>query len=164
VNAGFVYSFLRDSATELGWADASDAGSQFRSRDLFPQAAADLLRGGQAAEKLGRGDIPAVPSGRVAYTDGYGNLKLTLTRDDIKEETGQAVRVAVEKAELDAVISDGSFGVEPGKLALAPGSSGWPLPKGGRVEWLELFLRGGNACEAFGRPMPGAKVRLRPGK
>jgi S-adenosylmethionine hydrolase len=164
VNAGYVYSFVRDAATELGWAAAPDSGSQFRSRDLFPQAVADLAsgRGGKGAEPLKPGDIPDVPSGRVAYTDGYGNLKLTLRRQDIARKNGQAVRVAVGKTERDAVLSDGSFGVAPGRMALAPGSSGWPLPGGGKIEWLELFLRGGNASEAFGRPMPGADVRIVP--
>src|SRR3954469_1719251 len=96
VNAGHVYSFLRDSATEMGWADSPDAGSQFRSRDLFPHPAADLLRGQAApAGRLEPGDVPDRPSGRVAYADGYGNLKLTLTRADVAEKTGEKVRVSV---------------------------------------------------------------------
>lgn len=163
VNAGFVYSFLRDHATELGWADSSDAGSQFRSRDLFPRAAADLLRGkAKSAVSLEPGTVPDLPSGRVAYADGYGNLKLTLTRADVAGKPGRKVRVTVGKEEIEATLSDESFGVPPGTMALAPGSSGWPLPGGGRVEWLELFLRGGNASEAFGRPEPGAEVHIRP--
>ncbi len=170
VNAGYVYSFVRDAASELGWAPASDAGSQFRSRDIFPQAVADLTagrgRGGKAAaaEPLGANDVPVpdVPAGRLAYADGYGNLKLTLTRADVPGKPGQTVKVTIGKTKHDAVLSDESFGVAPGQLALAPGSSGWPLPDGGgRVEWLELFLRGGNASEVFGTPAPGTEVRIR---
>lgn len=164
VNAGHVYSFVRDAATELRWVDCPDAGSQFRSRDLFPEAVADLVSGrsSRSAGPLGPGDVPAVPPGRVAYTDGYGNLKLTLSRADLPGKTGQKVRVAIGDAGREAVVSDGSFGVAPGQIALAPGSSGWPLPEGGKVEWLELFLRGGSAAEAFGRPAPGAEVRIEP--
>jgi len=161
VNAGHVYSFVRDAAEELGWAAASDSGSQFRSRDLFPQAAVDLLAGrSKKAKPLKPGDVPDVPTGKVAYTDGYGNLKLTLRREDVPGKDGQTVRVAVGKKEIKAIIGDGSFSVEPGQMALAPGSSGWPLPGGGKVEWLELFLRGGNASEEFGNPASGTEVRV----
>lgn len=105
-------------------------------------------------------EVPDIPSGRLAYTDGYGNLKLTLRREDVEGKTGQKVQIAIGKVKLDAVLSDESFGVPPGKLALAPGSSGWPGSYGKRVEWLELFLRGGNAYEAFGRPKLGNQVRV----
>jgi S-adenosylmethionine hydrolase len=162
VNAGHVYSFVRDSATELGWASAPDSGSQFRSRDLFPQAAVDLLAGKKKAKDkpLEPGNVPDVPIGKVAYADGYGNLKLTLRREDVPGEDGKKVRVTIGKKEVEAIIGDGSFSVEPGRMALAPGSSGWPLPGGEKVEWLELFLRGGNASEAFGRPESGADVKV----
>src|SRR5919202_4157382 len=43
VNAGHAFSFVRDAAAELRWAAVPAApGSQFRSRDLFPQAAAAI--------------------------------------------------------------------------------------------------------------------------
>ncbi len=45
VNAGHALSFVRDAAEELRLAAAPDAGSQFRSRDLFPQAAAAIALG-----------------------------------------------------------------------------------------------------------------------
>ncbi|HEY9845289.1 MAG TPA: hypothetical protein V6D03_03740, partial [Candidatus Caenarcaniphilales bacterium] len=44
VNAGYAFSFLRDHA-ELWWAAVAAEGSQFRSRDLFPQAAAAIALG-----------------------------------------------------------------------------------------------------------------------
>ena len=163
VNAGYVYSFLRDVAEELCWVNCAAEGSQFRSRDLFPQAVADLIanRAGLIAEPLQPGDVPDVPAGRVAYADGYGNLKLTLTRDDIKGEPGQTLKVAVAGVEHDAVLSDGSFGVPPGTVALAPGSSGWDRPGGGgRVTWLELFHRGESAARTFNGPPSGAEVRV----
>ena len=40
VDAGHAFSFVRDAAEELRWAAVPAAGSQFRSRDLFPKAAA----------------------------------------------------------------------------------------------------------------------------
>jgi hypothetical protein len=77
---------------------------------------------------MGPDDVADVPEARVAYVDGYGNLKT------------------------------GSFAVEPRQLAFASGSSGWPLNGGPPVRSIELFLRGGNAWEAFGRPAVGARI------
>ena len=48
------------------------------------------------------------------------------------------------------------------RLLVVGGAGSLLLPGGGRVEWLELFLRGGNASKAFGRPEPGAEVHIRP--
>jgi hypothetical protein len=53
--------------------------------------------------------------------------------------------------------------VEEGELAFAPGSSGWAERDGEEVRWMELFLRGGNAWEAFGRPEVGARVEITTG-
>ena len=39
VNAEYTFAFVRDVAQEVRWAAVADAGSQFRSRDLFPQMA-----------------------------------------------------------------------------------------------------------------------------
>jgi hypothetical protein len=69
------------------------------------------------------------------------------------------IRVRIGDVEHEAIASDGSFAVEPGQLAFAPGSSGWPT-KNGQVRWMELFLRGGNAWETLGRPAIGAEIEL----
>src|SRR5918993_4218652 len=45
VNAGHAFAFVRDAAEELRWASVAAEGSQFRSRDLFPQAAAAIALG-----------------------------------------------------------------------------------------------------------------------
>src|ERR687885_1100887 len=59
VNAGHAFSFVRDVAEELRWAAVPAEGSQFRSRDLFPQAAAAIAVGepGALAEEVRRPDI-----------------------------------------------------------------------------------------------------------
>jgi S-adenosyl-l-methionine hydroxide adenosyltransferase len=162
VNAGHAFSFVRDAAEELRWAAVAAEGSQFRSRDLFPQAAAAIALGqpGALAESIDRAAIPDVPPGRVAYVDGYGNLKTTLARGAIREGEGAPVRVQIGESEREAVVSDGSFAVAPGQLALAPGSSGWTDAQGRETRWMELFLRGGNAWEWFGRPPVGAVIRI----
>ncbi len=165
VNAGHAFSFVRDLAEELRLVAVAAEGSQFRSRDLFPQAAAAIVLGHAdvLAEEVARDDLPAVPPDRVAYVDGYGNLKLTTTREaGTALGSGAAFRVRVGEVEQEAVAGDGTFAVAPGQLAFAPGSSGWPLPGGGEVRFTELFLRGGNAWEAFGYPPIGAGVEVIP--
>ena len=160
--AGYTYAFLRDVADELRWANVPAEGSQFRSRDLFPQAAAAIAlgRADALAGPIDPSEIPDVPRGRVAYVDGYGNLKLTITPEAHGLARGARVRARIGDAAREAVVSDGSFDVAPGDLAFAPGSSGWTTARGGEVRWMELFLRGGNAWEAFGRPVAGAEVDL----
>ncbi len=64
----------------------------------------------------------------------------------------------VGHASATAVVSDGSFSVTEGELALAPGSSGWPMHEGGDRRFLELFLRGGSAADRLGHPVPGTPV------
>ncbi|MDP9488388.1 MAG: SAM-dependent chlorinase/fluorinase [Actinomycetota bacterium] len=165
VNAGYAFSFVRDDAEELRWASVPAAGSQFRSRDLFPEAASEIALGrpGALGEGIDRSVIPNVPENRVAYVDGYGNLKTTVEHTGSEIEPGANVRVRIGKEELSATASDGSFGVAEGELALAPGSSGWTRRGGEEVRWMELFLRGGNAWEAFGHPEVGARIEIAPG-
>ena len=162
VNAGWAFSFVRDAAEQLRWAAVAAEGSQFRSRDLFPQAAAAIAVGqpDALAEAVPRADVPDVPPNRLGYVDGYGNLKTTIAHAASPARSGSRVRVRIGDIEREATTSDGSFAVEPGQLAFAPGSSGWTGPDGEWVAWMELFLRGGNAWEAFGRPPVGAQIDL----
>lgn len=162
VNAGEAFSFVRDEAVELRWVDVPAEGSQFRSRDLFPQVAAEIARGwtDKLAAPIPAAHIPDVLPSRVAYVDGYGNLKTTIRFDAGRMNAGTRLKVCIGRAERDAVISDGSFAVEPGELAFAPGSSGWSSRSGEEVRWMELFLRGGSAWESFGCPSVGNQIEI----
>ncbi len=162
VNAGYAFAFVRDIAAELRFAAVPAAGSQFRSRDLFPQAAAAIALGhpDALAEAMRPADIADLPLNRVAYIDGYGNLKTTIRFGARAMRAGTRVRVRIGGAEQEAVASDGSFNVEPGQLAFAPGSSGWITPQGEELRWMELFLRGGNAWTLFGRPAIGDTIEI----
>lgn len=165
VNAGYAFSFVRDAAEELRWASVGAEGSQFRSRDLFPRAAAAIASGrpDALAGVMNPSDIPDVPQSRVAYTDGYGNLKTTIEKGGLDLRSGSIARVGIRDVEREAYVSDGSFEVEEGKLALAPGSSGWTEAAGEETVWTELFLRGGSAWKEFGRPPVGSEVRVEAG-
>lgn len=162
VNAGHAFAFVRDLAEELRWAAVPAAGSQFRSRDLFPQAASAIALGqpDALAEVIQPQDIPDVPVNQIAYIDGYGNLKTTIQHEAVADRDGSTIKVTIDGVVQEAIVSDGSFAVEPGQLAFAPGSSGWMSAQNQPVRWMELFLRGGNAWELFQQPTVGASIQF----
>jgi len=162
VNAGYAFSFLREVSEELRWVSVPAEGSQFRSRDLFPQAIAEMVQGRAdiLAEKIPFDKIPEIPKNRIAYIDGYGNLKTTLDRESFRQPAGASLVVRIGKADHKVIAAPASFGVPFGEMALAPGSSGWRDAGGKEIRWMELFLRGGNAWEAFGRPPVGASIEI----
>jgi hypothetical protein len=160
VNAGYTLSFIKDVADELRWAAVPAMGSQFRSRDLFPQAAGAIATGQPQAlaEEIDRQDIADVPEDCIAYIDGYGNLKTTIAFHAYQSKIGSIALIRINRIEREAIMTDGSFAVEQGQLAFAPGSSGWRSQSGRETRWMELFLRGGSAWEVFERPPIGEMV------
>lgn len=167
VDAGEAFSFLAEAADELRPMDWPTAGSQFRSRDLFPEAVARIAAGdhGLLGAPIAKERLPAVPHGRVAYVDGFGNVKTTWRWGALPAglAPGAALRVRVGESACLGRLVDGSFAVAEGEMAVAPGSSGYsPAGGGPAVRWVELFLRGGNASAALGHPSPGDPVGLEP--
>jgi hypothetical protein len=154
VNAGYTLSFIKHQAKELRVVNVSRGGSQFRSRDVFPPAAAAIVQDDYSllGDLLHSHQIPDTPLDRVVWIDGYGNIKTTIPAHtvDLTPETKVVIRIG--DVVSDAIYSDGSFRVPEGTLAFAPGSSGWIDENGQPIRWMELFLRGGNAWERFGRP------------
>ncbi|WP_287129160.1 SAM-dependent chlorinase/fluorinase [Candidatus Cyanaurora vandensis] len=159
VNAGYTLAFIKDHAERLQTVNVARAGSQFRSRDIFPQVVKTVAQGDFSllGAELDRSLIPSIPPDQVAWADGYGNLKTTIPAHEVNLQPESRVVVQVGDVVSDAVYSDGSFKVPQGSLAFAPGSSGWTA-QGKPVRWMELFLRGGNAWERFARPRMGQKV------
>lgn len=154
VNAGYTLSFIKENAQNMQIVKVSRGGSQFRSRDVFPQAAAAIAQSDLSllGEELHPDQIPDMPSDRIAWIDGYGNIKTTIAAHSINRQPQSKVVIRVGDVVSDAVYSDGSFKVPEGTLAFSPGSSGWQAAGGQEIRWMELFLRGGNAWERFGRP------------
>jgi hypothetical protein len=158
VAAGASMAFLADEGVRLHAVNVADAGSQFRSRDVFPDALAGLVRG--RADLLGEPvTVDPAPLRAVVYTDGYGNLKTSWY--DLPAPVGTTVRVRIGAVEKEVVVSDGVFAVPTGAIAFAPGSSGWPRgdDKGVRVSY-EIFARGRNAAALFDMPAAGTPVEL----
>jgi S-adenosylmethionine hydrolase len=164
VDAGEGFSFVAEAATTVRALDWPTRGSQFRSRDIFPEALARIARG-ERALIAAPAQVPPVPEGRVAYVDGFGNLKTTWRWGALPTgvAVGSPLQIAIAGRTLEGYVSDGVFGVPEGSLAVAPGSSGYPLAAGGAVRWVEVFLRGASAAEAFGGVRSGDVVALSAG-
>jgi S-adenosylmethionine hydrolase len=161
VNAGYTLSFIKNHTKILRIVNVSRGGSQFRSRDVFPDAAAAIMRDDFSllGDSLHPEQIPDVPLDRIAWIDGYGNIKTTIPAHTVNLKPEAKIVIRIGDVVSDAVYSDGSFKVAEGTLAFAPGSSGWSAVDGKEpIRWMELFLRGGNAWERFGKPRVNQQV------
>lgn len=166
VNSGYSLTLIKPFAEEIREIKVDKAGSQFRSRDIFPQALGALLRGDRGI--LGKDVKKSVPSefpaDRVVYTDGYGNMKTSVDPSTLKELKGKRVHLHVEGSDQQIPVEVGAaiFDVADGDFVFAKGSSGWTLPDGLRQEFTEIVRRGGNAAAEFNNPRGGAHVEWRP--
>jgi len=148
VHAGYSFSFIKDEIDQLYRVDVPHKGSQFRSRDFFPEAVVDLLNGDREClgEQLDPSTIPDRPTDRIAFIDGYGNIKTTLRQSETDFSTGEDLMVTINGESRLASHENNTFEIREGDLAFAPGSGGGDDP------FLELFLRGGHAAAAFNYP------------
>lgn len=162
VNSGYSLSFVKQAARDIRLLNCEKAGSQFRSRDVFPPAFGKIMHGNY--EELGEDiteQIPSPPRSVVCYTDGYGNMKCAIAPDEIDHLKGQDISLSINGKSHVARVSDGIFGVADGQLCLSTGSSGWTLPDGTKKQFCEVVQRGGSAADTFGRPAGGAAVKWR---
>lgn len=156
VNSGYCFSFVKPHIESFKIINVENKGSQFRSRDFYPRAVAEIIEKHEdiLGEEVGTTDIPAVPANEVAWIDGYGNMKTTITKSNVAFDPGSKVRVTINGTRRTALIAGGNFSVNEGELSFSPGSSGHDDP------FMELFLRGGSAHDLFNHPTPGAKVKI----
>lgn len=162
VNSGYSLSFVKPAAEEIRLINCEKAGSQFRSRDVFPPSFGKILH--ENYEELGEDlfdAIPDIPENCVCYTDGYGNMKCSINPDELAKYKGKDITLDINGRAQVARIADGIFGVADGQFCLSEGSSGWDLPDGTRMRFSEVVKRGGNAARTFGKPPGGIKVDWR---
>lgn len=149
VNAGYCFSFVKPFLKSLHHVVVENKGSQFRSRDFYPEAVIGILEGKSEfiGEVIDPSTIPDIPSDRIAWADGYGNLKTTMRASAIKDwKPGQPIQITLHGLVRTAFFTDGTFSVREGELAFAPGSTG------GEDKFMEIFLRGLSAWYEFGKP------------
>ncbi len=148
VNAGHCFSFIKEHIKSIHVVNVANKGSQFRSRDFYPEAVIGISKGNKEyiGEAIDVSTIPDIPKQRIAWIDGYGNIKTTTRLNDVSLTSGQPVLVTLNNIKRTAYFTDGTFSVHEGQLAFAPGSSG------GENKCMELFLRGLSAWKEFGKP------------
>jgi hypothetical protein len=148
VNAGYCFSFLKSEIASFHLVNVANKGSQFRSRDFYPEAVIGIAKENQSyiGDKIDVNTIPDVPENKVAWIDGYGNLKTTTRQSQMAFTSGQTLQIVLNGVARTGYFTDGSFAVHEGELAFAPGSSG------GEDRLMELFLRGLSAWKEFGKP------------
>ena len=148
VNAGYCFSFIKPHLKELHFVNVVNKGSQFRSRDFYPEAVIGIALGEQKyiSNSVDIATIPDVPGERIAFIDGYGNLKTTTRRNHVHFTAGDPIRIELNGIRRTAYFTDGTFQVREGEIAFAPGSSG------GDDRFMEIFMRGLSAWKEFGKP------------
>ena len=161
VNSGYSLSFVRSELEELWTINCDTGGSQFRSRDNFPQIVGKAARGDTSflIDQLNPAEVISPPPvSAVGYIDSFGNLKTTIRNGDplLSELTpGQRVSISINGVEMTATLASGSFNVKEGDIALAPGSSGH------NKKFWEIFQRGGSAWHTYKKPRPGAEITFK---
>ncbi len=97
VNAGYNLSFVKDKLKGLWIVNCPNEGTQFRSRDYYPEAAMAILDGDTAiiGKEVAISDIPDIPAFRIASVDGYGNLKTTIKRSQLNDNILKAKMLRV---------------------------------------------------------------------
>ena len=134
-NAGDSFSFLRRRIVACQKLSNGNGKSQFRSRNVFPELMARVLRGANGRfPDLPLDQIPKLsPPPMVLWVDGFGNVKTALTLSQAKQlgwKSGASLMLMVGGRGADYAVpvtcADSIMGVKPGTLVWAPGSSGDP--------------------------------------
>lgn len=161
VFAGYTFSFIKPYIKSIHEAQTPDRGSQFRSRDYFPEAFYKTITGQlQPGPSIKLSDIPDAPANQIAYIDGYGNIKTTITSSQTRFTAGQNISLTINSQTHTATYTDGIFHVNSGDLTLAPGSSGNP-----QDPFLEIVLRRGtltdpSASNIFNNPTVESTISI----
>ncbi|MFH1430440.1 MAG: hypothetical protein ABIG71_02865 [Candidatus Uhrbacteria bacterium] len=166
-NAGLCLSLVRNRITSLALAHCDAAGSQFRSRDLFPTVVAAILNGDTASvtgNLLSIERVPTMPPDFVLlHTDNYGNMKTSFTardREKLGLTWGAEVQVHFAGKSMRVPVVENIFAKPAGTLVFAPGSSGDPANP-----FFEFSLRYSGNCTSsaasiFGNPEPGSDIEF----
>ncbi len=159
VNSGYSLSFVKEHAAMIRLINCSAEGSQFRSRDVFPQALGLIAHGdfSQLGDDI-INDIPDMPLNVVCYTDGYGNLKTSIDAVELENYKGKKIPVTINGVTHEVHVGTGIFSVPDGDMVLSAGSSGWQRPDGTKFQCVECVLRGGSAAAKFNHPKSGTAV------
>jgi S-adenosylmethionine hydrolase len=167
-NSGYSYSLVRDRIVQCfeipvkkyleEYKEAHKGlGTQFRSRDIFVEPAAEFHHAFkginfsptnldhtdpffQSLVELDPLDIiPKLDKPVILHIDNYGNVKTNITAHNLND--GEKIFIDVGGYSVVATVAGGAFVQEKGSLGFVPGSSGWD------AQFHELFIRGQDASK-----------------
>lgn len=156
VHVGYCFSFIKDEIKSLHLVNIPNEGSQFRSRDHYPDAVVGIATGAKkyVGAEVDLATIPDPPPNLIGFVDGYGNLKTTMRRSQSGLSPGTRVKISVGGVSREGLVSDETYKVKDGEVSFAPGSTG------GNDRFMEIWVRGASAWEAFGRPKVEEKFAI----
>lgn len=157
VNAEYCFSFIKHRIQKFKAINIPNKGSQFRSRDFYPEAVLGIANENDQylGVDLDIQTILDVPKNKLAFFDGYGNMKTTIKQSETNFTPGDKIKITLNGVTRMAFYADGNFAVKEGELAFAPGSSG---EKDDR--YMEVFLRGGSAHAYFEKPYVNKSIKV----
>lgn len=128
-NAGYDFSLIKEKTAEVFRYPGLDKGSQFRSRDLYSRVSAHLMEymeDEMDLEEVSADIIPELRGSYIYYIDNHGNMKTSLTVEDLKGkyELGDELTIAINRVRKKVKYVSNLFGGTPGELVIYPGSSG----------------------------------------
>jgi hypothetical protein len=155
-DAGWCWSFVIDALRGIWVLDVPAPAWPLDPANAVAKAVVRVLagHGHVLREQLPRAAVPPYPSYAVAYVDGHGNLKTTIT--GLPAPPGSRVFVRIGEVSAPAIVADANNAPACGELVLAPISPGWRAQR----PHIELAVRGGSAAERFGEPRPGAPISV----
>lgn len=166
-NAGYNFSLIKDKIDEFFCYSGLDGGSQFRSRDLYARICAHLMDGMEDdldLEERTTNSIPELEGYYVAHIDNHGNIKTTITYEELKGkyEYGETIVVEINGIKQRAAFSTNLFGTKKGTLVIYPGSSGKKDNPYLEISVWRHFTEKdiSTGAQFFGNPRPGTEVKL----
>jgi len=167
-NAGYDFSLLKPSIEYVYRYPGLDKGSQFRSRDLYSRVSAHLMD--EMEDELDLEEQPSncIPELRgyfVGHIDNYGNVKTTITHEDLKGkfELGEKITIELNGVKKQAMFVSNLFGGSPGDLVIYPGSSGAKENPFMEISVWRHFTEkdASTGIHAFNMPRPGMGIELK---
>jgi len=148
VHVGYAFSLIAPIIKSFHLINVPNTGSQFRSRDYYPDAVVGIARGKAEfiGEEIPKESIPDWPVNRIGFVDGYGNMKTTLRQSQFRVTEGSRIRITVNSKTLTGIVGGETYHVKDGEVSFAPGSTG------GDDRFMEIWVRGESAWEEFGQP------------
>lgn len=149
VNAGYNLSLVKERLKGLWEVKVPNVGTQFRSRDYYPEATMAILNGdmGRIGKPVDIKQIPDVPGFVVASVDGYGNLKTTIKKSYLSDSilSSPVVRITMNNIPYFALntLVSGIAG-KIGDLCMLVGSSG-----GKKGNYIEIVRLQGRASDDY---------------